>query len=130
MDTPVILIIDDEYEMRELIAVSLERKLGAQTLLAKNGQLGLEIALEKSPDLIVLDMKMPRMDGWMTARLLRAHPKTAQIPILALTSASEHRDRHRALEAGCDEYMLKPFSPQKLIRTIETILSPDAPVRD
>lgn len=126
----MILIIDDEYEMRELIAISLRRALGAQTLLAGNGELGLEMALDRSPDLIVLDMKMPRVDGWMTARLLRAHPRTAKIPILALTSSSSQHDRHRALEAGCDGYVTKPFSLVDLVQTIRTILSSNMPTLD
>jgi len=130
LTAPTILVIDNELDTRQLIAVLLQRKLGAKVLHAADGREGLEIALAKRPDLIVLDMMMPEMNGWETAECLKARPETASIPILALTVAVTLSSQHLALKAGCDAFMPKPFSSAKLIGVIKFLLSGPDHVKD
>jgi CheY-like chemotaxis protein len=122
MGGPKILVIDDKLDMRRLIAFPLQRQLDAEILHAWGATDGLEIAMATRPDLIVLDLIMPRLDGWETAALIRSRPETASIPILALTVACRPCDRIRALEAGCDVFLPKPFTVAQLIDAVTTML--------
>jgi CheY-like chemotaxis protein len=123
MAGPKILVIDDKLDMRRLIAFPLQRQLDAEVLHAWGATDGLEIALAARPDLIVLDLIMPRLDGWETAALLRSRPETASIPILALTVACRPCDRTRALEAGCDIFLPKPFTVIQLLDAVSATLA-------
>jgi two-component system cell cycle response regulator DivK len=114
----LILIVDDCPDLLELSQMALEF-FGYEVLAAKNGLEAVEIAHLKLPDLIVMDMLMPVMDGLQATSLIRLNPKTKHVPILAATA---NADRERCLAAGCNEYISKPFSYQKLIVVINGLL--------
>jgi two-component system cell cycle response regulator DivK len=117
----LILIVDDSPDLLELSQMALEF-FGYEVLAAKNGLEAVEIGHLKLPDLIVMDMFMPIMDGLRATSLLRLNPKTKDIPILAATANAAHGDRERCLAAGCNDYISKPFSYQKLIAVINALL--------
>jgi len=113
-----ILLIDDEH----LITEPLERALKQQcytVFVANNGQIGLEKALFTEPDVVVLDIMMPEMDGWAVCRKLREH---SSVPILMLTALNDEVDRILGLELGADDYLAKPFSTRELIARIKALL--------
>ena len=102
-----ILITEDNHINRDMLSRRLERK-GYQVLTAENGSIGVAQATAHIPDLILMDMSMPVMDGWEATRRLKASPATRGIPVIALTANAMLGDPERALEAGCDEYEMKP----------------------
>jgi CheY-like chemotaxis protein len=104
-----ILIVEDNSDMRDLVCLIVER-LFYLPVLACHGKEGLEKAIAEKPQLILMDMRMPVMDGWEAARALRTHPDTKNIPILATTALSRPSDLDACLKAGCDDYIQKPFS--------------------
>ena len=108
-----ILIADDYPDMRELLGRQIER-LGFIPILAENGQEVLEKAIVEQPRLILMDMMMPVMDGWEAVRSLRANPETKNIPILAATALFHDSDLKSCIEAGCNGYIIKPFTFQEL----------------
>lgn len=117
----LILIVDDQPDLVELLQMTLEF-FGFEVLVAKNGLEAVEITHLKLPDLIVMDIFMPVMDGIQATSLIRLNPKTKAIPILAATANAVTGDRERCLAAGCDDYILKPFSYQELAAAIEKLL--------
>ena len=122
-----ILIVEDKKDMRDFLALILEN-LGYVLVLAVNGKDGLEKAIAEKPNLILLDMMMPVMDGWEAARALRANPDTKNIPILAITALFPPHEAKTCLEAGCNGYIVKPFTVVKLRRKIEKMLA--APIAE
>lgn len=108
-----ILIVDDEPHIVELVRVCLEDP-GLELLEARDGEVGLAMARQLQPDLILLDIMMPRMDGFEVCRALKEDPRTREIPVVMLTAKGLEADRLKAREAGADAYMTKPFSPMKL----------------
>jgi len=119
MDRKRILIVDDESRMRKLVKDFLVRS-NFDVVEAENGEQAVEIFFEdKNIDLIVLDVMMPRMDGWQTCRQIREYSK---VPIIMLTAKSDERDELQGFELGVDEYITKPFSPKILVARIEAIL--------
>ena len=108
-----VLIVEDHADMRELLSWQVEL-MGFVPVPAKHGQEGVEKALTEKPQLILLDIMMPGMDGCEAARLLRAHPDTQNIPILATTALFRDADLKNCLEAGCNGYIVKPFTFQEL----------------
>lgn len=119
MDKVKILIVDDESRMRKLVRDFLERA-GYRVIEAENGLEAMEIFYEnKDIGLLVLDVMMPKMDGWQVCREVR---QSSQIPIIMLTARSEERDELQGFELGVDEYISKPFSPKILVARIEAIL--------
>ena len=108
-----ILIVEDHAAMRELLSCGL-KMMGFSVIAAKNGQEALEKATVEKPQLILLDIIMPSMDGWTTARALRRRPETKEIPILAATALFREADLKTCLEAGCTVYLLKPFTFEEL----------------
>ena len=119
MDRKRILIVDDESRMRKLVRDFLVRS-NFEVVEAENGEQAVEIFFEdKNIDLIVLDVMMPRMDGWQTCRQIREYSK---VPIIMLTAKSDERDELQGFELGVDEYITKPFSPKILVARIEAIL--------
>ena len=116
-----ILVIDDEPDLLELVEFNL-KKDGYETIVAKNGQAGLEIAQKHLPDLIVLDLMMPGIDGLEVCRQLRADSRTRQIPMIMLTAKSGEADRIVGLELGADDYVTKPFSPRELVARVRALL--------
>lgn len=116
-----ILIVEDEIDIAELIGFNLERNQ-FQVELAHDGVEGLEKAYAAKPDLIVLDVMMPRMDGYSVFKELRNDQRTKNIPVLMLTAKAQVEDRIHGLEQGVDDYLTKPFSPKELVLRVKSIL--------
>ncbi len=116
-----ILVVDDESAILELIQYNLE-KAGYEVVTASDGSMACQKALAEKPDLLVLDIMLPGMDGLEVCRRLTADPQTMQIPILFLTARREEIDRVIGLEMGGDDYVTKPFSPRELVARIKAIL--------
>ncbi len=117
----VILLVEDNEMNRDMLSRRLKR-LGYDILMAVDGRQGSEMAKELTPDLILLDMGLPEIDGWQVAKLLKSDPDTHSIPIMALTAHAMASDRERALTAGCNEYETKPIEFQRLVEKIEKLL--------
>lgn len=118
MDHKKILVVDDEMRMRKIVSDFLHRE-GYEILEAADGVEAVESFAEKQPDLIILDVMMPRMDGWQVCREIR---KTSRVPIIMLTARSEEIDELTGFELGADEYISKPFSPRILVARVNAIL--------
>jgi CheY-like chemotaxis protein len=117
-----ILYVDDTENNRILVSRRLERK-GYDVLTAVSAEEGLALAKQKMPDLILMDMGMPDVDGSTATRRLKADPQLGAIPVIALTAHAMQGDREKALEAGCDDYETKPFDFPRLFEKIEARLS-------
>jgi Response regulators consisting of a CheY-like receiver domain and a winged-helix DNA-binding domain len=116
-----VLIVDDEAPIRLLCRVNLEAE-GMEVIEASDGQRGVESARRELPDVILLDVMMPRLDGWGVAQQLVGDELTKEIPIIFLTARAEVRDRARGLDIGGIEYVTKPFNPLELAPLIESLL--------
>lgn len=116
-----ILIIDDEDDIRDLLFYNLKKE-GFDVFLASNGKEGIEIANNKIPDLVLLDVMMPEMDGIEVCEILRSNPKTENIKICFLTARNEDYSQIAGLDAGADDYVAKPVKPRVLISRIKAIL--------
>jgi two-component system cell cycle response regulator DivK len=119
---PRLLLVEDNEESRDGLSRHLRRK-GYEILTAVDGRQGLDVAGAEVPDLILLDMSLPVLDGWETTRQLKAAPQTRAIPVIALTAHAMAGDRERALGAGCDDYDTKPVEFGRLLGKIETLLA-------
>ena len=119
--TQVILAADDDEDILELVAFRLERS-GYTVVRAHDGEQALQVARETLPDLIVLDVMMPKMDGYEVTRALRADEATRRIPVILLTARVQDGDVQRGFDAGADDYVRKPFSPQELRSRVQAIL--------
>jgi CheY-like chemotaxis protein len=117
-----ILIVEDHPDTRRLLSLELT-VMGFEPITAQNGREGVEKALSEKPDLVLLDVMMPEMDGWDAARILRANPETKDIPILAETALSDRKDLNTCLQAGCDDYLVKPFTYQELRQKINAFIT-------
>ena len=120
---PLILLVEDNEMNRDMLSRRLQRK-GYDVVLAMDGAQGVAAASEERPDLILMDMSLPVLDGWEATRALKADAATARIPVIALTAHAMSEDRERALEAGCDDYDTKPVELTRLIEKIEALLAP------
>jgi DNA-binding response OmpR family regulator len=118
---PVVLAADDDEDILELVAFRLERS-GYTVLRAKDGEEALRLALEAKPDLAVLDVMMPKLDGYELTRRLRADDATSRMPIILLTARAQDADVQAGFDAGADDYLRKPFSPQELRARVQAIL--------
>ncbi|GAB4468935.1 MAG: response regulator [Anaerolineae bacterium] len=116
-----ILIIEDNPDNRTLITDLLE-SMAYEVVEAVDGVEGLEAALREKPDLILMDLSLPLKDGWTATREIKSNPDLAAIPIIALTAHAMLGDRERALEAGCDDYIVKPINLAELTEKIEKYL--------
>jgi DNA-binding response OmpR family regulator len=116
-----VLHIDDEAAVRLLARVNLEAK-GVEVIEAANGRTGVQLAKREQPDLILLGVMMPVLDGWQAAEELRKDPETREIPIVFLTAQDRLKDRARGFDLGAVEYILKPFNPTELARTVRELL--------
>jgi two-component system alkaline phosphatase synthesis response regulator PhoP len=116
-----VLIIDDEAPIRLLCRVNLEAE-GMEVIEASDGESGIETARHERPDVILLDVMMPRLDGWDVAEMLVRDELTKEIPIIFLTARAEVRDRARGLGIGGIEYITKPFNPLELAPLIEALI--------
>jgi CheY-like chemotaxis protein len=118
---PRILIVDDNEMNRDTLSRRLERK-GYTITMAVDGGAGVDQAAAEIPDLILMDMSLPVLDGWEATRRLKANPVTKHIPVIALTAHAMTGDRDRAMEAGCDDYDTKPIDLARLLSKIEKLL--------
>lgn len=116
-----ILVVEDEQDILALIEFNL-RQAGYQVLTAEDGRRGLELARGKQPDLVVLDLMLPEMDGREVCRLLRQDEHTRHLPIVMLTALAEETDRVVGFELGADDYITKPFSPRELVLRVRAVL--------
>jgi two-component system, cell cycle response regulator DivK len=118
---PRLLLVEDNEESRDGLSRHLRRK-GFDVLVAVDGRQGLEVARAALPDLILMDMSLPVLDGWEATRLLKSGASTRDIPVIALTAHAMAGDRQKALEAGCDDYDTKPVELSRLLAKIEPLL--------
>jgi two-component system, OmpR family, alkaline phosphatase synthesis response regulator PhoP len=118
--TKKILIVEDEHDILQLVKLYLEKE-GFRTVLAKTGLEGLRQVKQEKPDLIVLDLMLPEIDGIEVCTRLRSAPETARLPIIMLTAKAEESDTIIGLELGADDYVIKPFSPKTLVARIKAL---------
>ena len=118
-----ILLVEDNEMNRDMLSRRLVRG-GYDVTIAEDGARGVEMATSDSPDLILMDMSLPVIDGWEATRRIKARPELRKIPVIALTAHAMATDRDKALEAGCDDYDTKPIELQRLLGKIETLLAP------
>lgn len=116
-----ILVIDDERDLANLVRRALEKE-GFDVILADDGASGLRIAREHRPNLVVLDLTMPGMDGLEVCRALRGDPRHAHLPIIVLSARASANDRVTGLEVGADDYLIKPFLPRELVARVNAVL--------
>lgn len=118
---PKILLVEDNEMNRDMLTRRLTRK-GFDIVVAEDGGKALDMARTESPDLVLMDMSLPVLDGWEATRRLRAEAETADLPIIALTAHAMASDRERALEAGCNDYDTKPVELPRLLEKIRALL--------
>lgn len=123
--TSRILLVEDNEMNRDMLSRRLERK-GFEVITAANGSHGLSAAQAEAPDLILLDMSLPEVDGWEAARRLKSDIATQHIPVIALTAHAMVSDRRKALDAGCDDYETKPVEFPRLLAKIQAMLRREA----
>lgn len=113
-----ILVVEDNMDTYQLVRFMLE-KHGYETFLAMNGRDGVNAANKQKPDLIIMDLAMPEMDGWTATQIIKSNEKTSSIPLVALTAHALPGDRQRAMDAGCDEYITKPMDLDDLVEAVQ-----------
>jgi DNA-binding response OmpR family regulator len=118
---PLILIADDDPDILALVSFRLERA-GYEVVQARNGEEAVQLALARRPDLAVIDVMMPRIDGYEATRQLRRQEETSRMPIILLTARVQEEDIARGFNAGADDYVRKPFSPQELGSRVQAAL--------
>ena len=116
-----ILLVEDNEMNRDMLSRRLERK-GFDVVMAVDGQAGVEMASTENPDLILMDLSLPVIDGWEATRRIKADAATQQIPVIALTAHAMAGDEKKALEAGCDDYDTKPIDFKRLLGKIDNFL--------
>ena len=116
-----LLLVEDNEMNRDMLSRRLQRR-GYEVVMAVDGEEGIRVARSESPDLILMDMSLPVVDGWEATRQLKSAPETQSIPILAFTAHAMSGDREKALEAGCDDYDTKPIEFSRLLGKIESLL--------
>ena len=116
-----LLLVEDNEMNRDMLSRRLQRR-GFEVVIAMDGAQGVAMATSEKPDLILMDMSLPVIDGWEATRQIKANPSTRQIPVIAITSHAMADDRRRALEAGCDDYDTKPVELDRLLTKIEGLL--------
>jgi two-component system cell cycle response regulator DivK len=117
-----ILLVEDNEMNRDMLARRLERR-GYQVVVALDGAQGLQLAQAETPDLILMDMSLPVLDGWEATRQLKSQPATQAIPIIALTAHAMSGDREKAMAVGCDDYDTKPVEFSRLMEKIQALLA-------
>jgi DNA-binding response OmpR family regulator len=116
-----ILIVDDEEDVLDLLQLVFETA-GFATRRASNGKMAVASAYEDPPDIILLDVMMPEMDGWQVLRVLKGDERTQRIPVVMLSARSERRDKMIGLQEGAEGYIGKPFSPAEVVREVQNLL--------
>ncbi len=123
MEQPItVLVIDDNLELLEVLAEGLELAGPFSVLTASDGAQGLEQCLIQHPDCLVIDVKMPQLNGYQLVRALRGDPETAEIPLILLTALAQDYERFAGLAAGTDRYLIKPVTPRELAAAIQEVL--------
>jgi DNA-binding response OmpR family regulator len=125
-EPPLVLVADDDEIILGLITYRLEHS-GYRVITALDGQEALRIAFDECPDLAVIDVMMPKIDGYQLTRCLRGNEETRELPIILLTARAQEADADRGFEAGADEYLAKPFSPEELRSLVEGLLARPRP---
>lgn len=120
-----ILIVDDEPDLVETLRFPLEME-GYQVLVAENGEMGLTLARKERPDLIILDLMLPKLDGYKVCRLLKFDERFKKIPVLMVTAKTQEKDRLLGKETGADEYITKPFDIEQLLEKVKAYLGPQS----
>jgi CheY-like chemotaxis protein len=123
---PKILMIEDNEQNRDALSRRLQRH-GYHVIIAIDGQQGVAMAQAELPDLILMDLNLPDIDGWEATRILKGAPETRAIPIMAMTAHAIAGDQERALQAGCDDYHAKPVEFQRLLSQIEALIKKTIP---
>ena len=118
-----ILLVEDNEMNRDMLSRRLVRN-GYEVLLAMDGQQGVDMALSEHPDLILMDMSLPVIDGWEATRRIKANDATRRIPVIALTAHAMAGDREKAMEVGCDDYDTKPIEISRLVGKMAALLKP------
>jgi len=126
---PTVLIVDDEREIRELLRYNLEKQ-GYNVLLAKDGEEGLSRIFATHPDLVLLDLLLPGLNGLEVLREVRSEPSTRETPVLLLTARGAEMDKLLGFERGADDYITKPFSPREVLARVDAVLRRVRPTRD
>ncbi|MEL6248716.1 MAG: response regulator [Cyanobacteria bacterium J06554_6] len=121
-ENPKVLLVEDNEMNRDMLARRL-RKIGYEVEIAVNGQEGVIKATQDRPDIVLMDMSLPVMDGWEATRNLKANPDTQQIPVIALTAHAMASDREKAMAAGCDEYDTKPIDWSRLMGKVDALIN-------
>jgi CheY-like chemotaxis protein len=117
-----ILIAEDERDIRDLVAFTL-RFAGHEVSAAANGEEAVELATKVNPDLILMDVRMPRMTGYEACKVMKANPELKDIPVVFLTARGQETEIQQGLDAGAEEYLLKPFAPDQLTTRVKAILA-------
>jgi len=112
-----VLIVEDNMDTYELVNFILQKD-GFDTFLAVNGRDGVDAAIKQKPDLIIMDLSMPEMDGWAATSLIKKNPTVKSTPVIVLTAHALPGDRQRAMDAGCDQYITKPMDLDELVEVI------------
>lgn len=120
-----ILLVEDNADNRDIYRTVLEH-FGYEVIEAHDGEMGIRLAQERRPDLILMDISIPKVDGWQATKLLKGDPETAGIPIIALTAHALTSDRERAREIGCDGYLAKPVEPRRVLEEVQRHLQNSA----
>lgn len=121
-----ILLVEDNELNRDMLSRRLLRK-GYEVLVAHDGAMGVEMTGMERPDLVLMDMSLPVLDGWEAAQRLKTNPETHSIPVIALTAHAMREDKERALAAGCDDYDTKPVEMPRLLEKMERLLQKRRP---
>jgi CheY-like chemotaxis protein len=116
-----ILLVEDNEMNSDMLSRRLRRK-GYEVITAADGEQGIAMVQSENPDLILMDMSLPVMDGWEATKRIKSRPETKSIPVIALTAHAMAGDREKALEAGCDDYDTKPIDLERLLEKIEVLL--------
>lgn len=116
MEAKKILVVEDNEDTREILLYRLKSMGNYEVLLASNGKEAMEIATQARPDLIIMDLKMPVLDGWETTKALRKTDWGKELPVIALTAQAMERDEEKALSAGCNDYIAKPIMDYAILR--------------
>lgn len=117
-----LLLVEDNEMNRDMLSRRLMRR-GFDVIIAEDGLAGVELAASAVPDLVLMDMSLPVIDGWEATRRIKANPSTSSIPVIALTAHAMAEDRQLALQAGCDDYDSKPIDLARLVTKIEALLA-------
>jgi two-component system alkaline phosphatase synthesis response regulator PhoP len=117
-----ILVVDDEKDLTALVSLHM-KMAGFEVLTASNGEKALDLSREEKPDLIILDLMLPKIDGWQVCERLRQDAVTKDIPVIMLTARTQIEDKLKGFEAGADDYVTKPFSPRELVARVKRVLA-------